>query len=139
MSLYGHIPFFNGITWQDRSILVHLGFITSKLARIISCAATMIPNLTKQARSVLTSTFMPTRWSLLFARSLPLLSFSCSNLYIHQKPKSCLRLMDRLRLYLSDTAVNCPSYSRVTTIICKVTFVLTMPTLMAFAKGVQQK
>jgi hypothetical protein len=38
-----------------------------------------------------------------------------------------------------DTAVNCRSYSRVTTIICKDTSVLTMPTLMAFAKGVQQK
>jgi hypothetical protein len=44
-----------------------------------------------------------------------------------------------VRLHLRDTAVNCQSYSRVTTIICKDTSVLTMPTLMAFAKGLQQK
>jgi hypothetical protein len=50
--------------------------------------------------------FMLTRWSLLFARSLPLLCFSCSNLYIYPKPKSCFSQMDRLRLHLRDTAVN---------------------------------
>jgi hypothetical protein len=28
MSFNGHTPFFNGIAWQDPSILVHLGFIS---------------------------------------------------------------------------------------------------------------
>jgi hypothetical protein len=37
------------------------------------------------------------------------------------------------------TAVNCQSYSRGTAIICKGTSVATIPTLIAFAKGVQQK
>jgi hypothetical protein len=32
------------LQWNCTSILVHLGFITFKLARIISCADTMIPN-----------------------------------------------------------------------------------------------
>jgi hypothetical protein len=92
ISSCGHTPFFNGIAWQDRLILVPLAFITSELARIISCAATMTPSWTKQARSVLASTFMLTRWSLLFAHSLPLLCFSHWNLYIYLKPKSCLQL-----------------------------------------------
>jgi hypothetical protein len=56
MPLYGYIPFFDVIAWQDPSILVHLGFITSGLAGIILCAATMKPNWTKRARCVPTST-----------------------------------------------------------------------------------
>ncbi len=118
-------------------ILYACNYIQNACRFLFRC--TMIPKRTKRARCVPTSTYMLTRWSLLFAHSLPLLSFSRSNLYIYRKPKSCFRPMDRLRLHLRDTAVNCRSYSRVTTIICKGTSVLTMPTLMAFAKGVQQK
>jgi hypothetical protein len=69
----------------------------------------------------------------------PLLCFARSNLYIYQKQKSCFSQMGRLWLHLRDTVVNCRSYSRVTVIICKGTSVTTMPTLMAFTKGVQQK